>query len=622
MEGITEYDTKQGVHVCRLHYTADEDKRSEEWKATAKTGISDQDWEREYEINPNAPRGKAWYPEWKYDLHVAKEPLQPIPGRPIGRFWDYGLCYADDTEVLTLSGWKLFKDVDEDADLVATRNPDTGVMEYTKINFKVDKPFDGELLEWANSTINFCVTPEHRVPFTFRDSPDHVHWQSAEWLSQHMTGHHYVDLCARWTGKDRDVAIGDITMSAQIYADFIGVYLSEGSCCARRVTVYQKPGVKADAIRSILAATGIEWKEYFSDGMILWCVTSADLSAYLSGFGVQEARYVPEIIKQMTPDTIKRFINAYTLGDGSVRRRENGSVEHNIASSSKRMIDDFQELALKAGWHSSARFQEPTTSVIVEDGKPRTITNKGIWLVTFKKKAKRGELLVANFRKVKYSGRIYCLNVPYHTLFVRRNGKPSWNGNTPATAFAQTTAKGQLLILYPELQSEDCGITAHGAVVASESRTWFPGYQFNDIGDPAGNQRSQTDEKSCNDILREKYGINVMPGPVSFTERDEALRNLLKGLTPDGQPRLLIDPRCSHIIAAFRGGYQRKEVAGVYTEEPDKNMFSHIMDAIQYGAASIFGMGERKPFVNRKQGGYVDERTRLSAGYRRGYQTR
>lgn len=196
-------------------------------------------------------------------------------------------------------------------------------------------------------------------------------------------------------------------------------------------------------------------------------------------------------------------------------------------------------------------------------------------------------------------------------------------GLTPATTFGQTSAKGQLLILYPELQSVDCGITAHGKVVKSESQVWFPGFSFVDVGDPAGNQRAQTDEKSCNDILREEYDINVQAGEISFTKRDEALRKLLTTLTPDGQPMLLIDPRCEkYVISGFRGGYQRKEVAGVYTDDPDKNMFSHIMDTIQYMACFIFGATDAKPIVNRKQGGFSDGRSIQHAGYRRGYQTR
>lgn len=206
-------------------------------------------------------------------------------------------------------------------------------------------------------------------------------------------------------------------------------------------------------------------------------------------------------------------------------------------------------------------------------------------------------------------------------------GRPicrSWDyGLTPAVTFGQVSPKGQLLILHPELQSVDCGITAHGKIVKSESQVWFPGFSFSDVGDPAGNSRSQTDESSCNDILRDEYGINVQAGEVTFTKRDEALRKLLTTLTPDGQPMILIDPRCEqYVIGGFRGGYQRKEVGGVYTDEPDKNMFSHIIDTIQYMACFIFGMTERKPFVNRKQGGIRDDRSRLNAGYARGYTRR
>ncbi|MBP2638223.1 MAG: hypothetical protein H6Q72_4130 [Firmicutes bacterium] len=183
-------------------------------------------------------------------------------------------------------------------------------------------------------------------------------------------------------------------------------------------------------------------------------------------------------------------------------------------------------------------------------------------------------------------------------------GRPvvrGWDyGLTPATCFCQTTAKGQLLILYPELQSTDCGILAHGQVVRAESGTYFPGYQFNDYGDPAGNQRSQNDEKTANELLRSEYSITVLPGPVAAMARWEAVRKKLTSLTPDGQPMILIDPRCTWIIGAFTGGYHRKEVAGVLLEEPDKNEYSHMMDAIGYVAASIFNVDHKPTIVKAK----------------------
>lgn len=177
-------------------------------------------------------------------------------------------------------------------------------------------------------------------------------------------------------------------------------------------------------------------------------------------------------------------------------------------------------------------------------------------------------------------------------------GRPicrGWDyGLTPATVCVQPTAKGQLMLLYPELQSWDCGIKAHGRVVKSESSAFFPGYSFTDYGDPAGNQRAQTDEKTANQILREEYEIKVLPGPVSFEKRDNAIRDVLTTTTPDGQPMLLIDPRCTFIIAAFTGGYRRKEVAGRYSEDPDKNEYSHIMDAFGYVASMTFGVEKKQ----------------------------
>lgn len=186
-------------------------------------------------------------------------------------------------------------------------------------------------------------------------------------------------------------------------------------------------------------------------------------------------------------------------------------------------------------------------------------------------------------------------------------GRPifrGWDyGLTPATVFAQTTAKGQLLILYPELQSWDTGITAHGQVVQSESATYFPEYKFTDYGDPAGNSRAQTDEKSCNDILRDKYSINVLPGPVSEQARHESMRYYLTTLTPDGQPMLLIDPRCTWFIRALEGGYQHKQTAGKYLDVVADNEYTHIMDGAMYITAMVQAKPKKWDDVNIPRAG-------------------
>lgn len=170
-------------------------------------------------------------------------------------------------------------------------------------------------------------------------------------------------------------------------------------------------------------------------------------------------------------------------------------------------------------------------------------------------------------------------------------GRPlirGWDyGLTPATCIGQVTAKGQLLIL-SELQSFDCGMLAHGRAVQSEMTTYFPHYDCTDVGDPAGNQRAQSDEKTANQLLFDTYGIHVEPGELSQTGRSEAIRYYLTTLTPDGKPLLLLDPRCQMLIEAFTGGYHRKVVANRVLDEPEKNEYSHLMDCLAYMCAMLY----------------------------------
>ena len=54
---------RNGFTVCRLHYTADPRKRSDEWKAAAQRGMSSAQFEKEFEINYKATMGQKAFPE-------------------------------------------------------------------------------------------------------------------------------------------------------------------------------------------------------------------------------------------------------------------------------------------------------------------------------------------------------------------------------------------------------------------------------------------------------------------------------------------------------------------------------------------------------------------------------
>ncbi len=523
--------------------------------------------------------GRLVYPEYVDKVHCRE--LDPVDGAPIIRSWDFGLCYSDDTEVLTSNGWKLFKDVDERTDLAASRDPTTGYFEWAPIAFKIAEPFRGDLLHWQSTELDMLVTPEHRVPFTYRDSPGVVHWQSAEWLAEHMSGHHYVDLTSRWmagfAGSAGIVPISDgFAMSARAYAEFMGLYLSEGSTNRGRIAIYQRDQ-KPDMQR-ILDATGLPWRFRDTGKAAGWTLYHRGLGAHLKVYGRAQEKSAPILVKEMPRADIEAFIWAYTAGDGHVRTCANGSVEHTVFTTSKAMADDFQEMAQKVGWNSSLRRVKPQTSVL--DG--RTITNGGGYSITFKKRATRAELHRRNFSRVPYDGFVYCLNVPHHTLYVRRGGKPHWNGNTPACVFSQVLPDGTWLV-FDEMTSDNMSIDQFSDEVLEHCARAFRHSRptFEDYGDPAGNERAQTDKRTCFEIMRSK-DIQIEGSIQDPTLRQESVRKLLRTPGADWEPRFALHPRCRMLRKGFMGGYHRRrlQVSGPerYAEAPEKNMFCVPLD--------------------------------------------
>jgi hypothetical protein len=117
----------------------------------------------------------------------------------------------------------------------------------------------------------------------------------------------------------------------------------------------------------------------------------------------------------------------------------------------------------------------------------------------------------------------------------------------------------------------------------------FPGMPVIVIGDPAGQQRAQTDERSVFDILKQE-GFRVVPARSnSIVARLTAVDKLLTR-SVDGNPAMLIDPECKNLINALRGGYRYKvKSSGDVDDKPEKNKYSHIADAFQYACLHADG---------------------------------
>ncbi len=163
-------------------------------------------------------------------------------------------------------------------------------------------------------------------------------------------------------------------------------------------------------------------------------------------------------------------------------------------------------------------------------------------------------------------------------------------GLSPACVFTQLLPDGRWLV-FDEIVSEDTmGADRFSDEVITFSGENYPGADFQDIGDPAGESRAQTDEKTCFQILQAK-GINIEGGEQSPTIRIESVRKPLRTMIA-GEAQFVIHPRCKMLRKGFMGGYKyrRMQVSTErYTDKPDKDKHSHCHDALQYVATRLFG---------------------------------
>ncbi|MFZ6731974.1 hypothetical protein ACO0LG_08655 [Undibacterium sp. Ji42W] len=162
-------------------------------------------------------------------------------------------------------------------------------------------------------------------------------------------------------------------------------------------------------------------------------------------------------------------------------------------------------------------------------------------------------------------------------------------GLTPACTIGQIDPAGRLLV-FDDLVSDGMGVLrfCREKLKPLLARK-FPGMPVLVIGDPAGVQRAQTDERSVFDVLKSE-GFRAIPARSnSIVARINAVDAWLTRMA-DGKPAIVIDPEARNLITAMAGGYRYKiKTNGELMDTPDKNKHSHIADSMQYLALHANG---------------------------------
>ncbi|MDV3277754.1 MAG: DEAD/DEAH box helicase [Nitrososphaerales archaeon] len=398
-------------------------------------------------------------------------------------------CYDGKTEVLTRTGWKSFKDVDSNEE-VLSMNPKTFGMEYVKAIGKVGYPYTGVMVHVEGKEIDFRVTANHnmfvcrederkarnplssrpngRQPARFEFRPAweiHRNWKfKTDGIWEGRASRYFelppMEVRGRYPRSQRPLPTLRIPMKQ--FLNFLGWYLAEGSTKHGHgdyeVTLCQRkdPRRAREALAKLGIArvytTGSERHRHFS-------ISSPQLARYLSQFGRTFEKFVPDFVKELTSDEIRVFLDSYHRGDGHVGRDGSSPV---FNTTSRRLADDVQELLLKVGISSSVRFGGLSPSHRMPDG--HTIKSKH---PDFEIAGRRYSEHGIDYRKPSKPSfentkneTVYCLTLPkYHLLYVRRNGKALWCGNSGKTltailaAFVKVKVEGRKVVYLAPLRA-------------------------------------------------------------------------------------------------------------------------------------------------------------------------
>lgn len=353
-------------------------------------------------------------------------------------------CYDDSTEVLTKDGFKKFADCTlQDAFATVDNN---GTLQYQNAERYFEYDYSGDMYNYNNSKIDLCVTPNHNMYFRTKCKPFML--QKAEDIEQKNL---YFKRTAKWDGinqeyfclpsieKKMNAYRTDIVPEKKIrmedFLTFLGYYISEGSCKVSDLSKYNGGKEYSVQISQIKPHTKAIMKENLnklpfkitetSKGFV---ISNQQLWNYVKDLGYSESKRIPDGILELSPYYLQFLFNALMLGDGSSTVCVNGAFRNTYYTSSPKLRDQFQELCLKLGYASNV-FEDDRIGRVNSNGVQRFI-NYQIRIQKYKTSWDKDTRFTKKPEISQYNGKIYCVEVPNHTLFVRRNGKTCWCGNS------------------------------------------------------------------------------------------------------------------------------------------------------------------------------------------------
>jgi len=375
--------------------------------------------------------------------------------KPGGHLLSFGGCYDEETEVLTKQGWLRFSVLTGNEEF-ASLDLQTHKVGWQRAKELVCQFHHGPMFHYKTNKIDLLVTPNHKMVVAMMGDKkknfkliraDQV--RKAIRMTKTSKGRSdAVDPCSiilpetcQLVGHGHEKIIPAKAISLDAWLPFFGLYLAEGSTSFTKHKTLPVRGYNVAIAHSNinnlleiqrLLAPWFNVRVYPKLGKLR--INGKQLASYLRQFGKAWQKFIPEWIKQLPADRLKVLLDWYLRGDGCEQRC--------AYTTSVKLRDDLQEIAMYMGMSADWVVDKPRKKESKINGR---IIHKvhSSYTIGFHRVQTQPEVYTSNSRKksqppvsiisaAEWKGKkVYCVELEkHHTLYVRRNGKAVWCGNT------------------------------------------------------------------------------------------------------------------------------------------------------------------------------------------------
>ena len=356
-------------------------------------------------------------------------------------------CYDEQTRVLTNNGLKYFKDINIENDLFATINLKTQKLEYQKAFNYIEKKYNGKMCKVKTRTADLLVTPNHNMVLSnkknnlYKEEVINLYSKPFRIPKRHK-GFHY--------GKNKDffklppVEYGKRTRKIHInknsikidmddWLRFLGIFFTDGNVDysikrgCYKVSIYQSKEKYLNQNENLLEKLPFKFK--YKKSKSEYYVCNKQIAEYLYKFKNKNNREIPDFIFDLSLEQKEIFVQWLFIGDG----HSSGNKKISIAVSSDKFKDSLLNILLQLNYKFSVykQFQKERIykGKLIKSNRPLNIINIS-YSNHFYFDHRTSKHRKNSTSLVDYKGNVYCVSVPNETLFVERNGKFTWCGNS------------------------------------------------------------------------------------------------------------------------------------------------------------------------------------------------